>query len=136
VKQAAARGAAGSFEPLGACAVTGWQEGHGPTRSPARISLDLVGDFLKFTGMKLRLEEIDLAETTEQLASRVSLRSLVGFLEGKTRVRDALIELLQCSELEAENIVDTLIAQGYMRFGGDPLAVVDDGVWELRQPAQ
>lgn len=82
--------------------------------------------------MKLRPEDIDLAETTEQLGSRLSLRSLVGFLEGKTRVRDALVELLQCSELQAENIVDTLIAQGYMRFRGDPLAVVDDGVWELR----
>lgn len=86
--------------------------------------------------MKLRPEDIDLAETTEQLGARLSVRSLVGYLEGKTRVRDALIELLQCSELEAENIVDTLIAQGYMRFAGDPLAVVDDGVWQLRSQAE
>jgi hypothetical protein len=39
-----------------------------------------------------------------------------GMLEGKTVLREVTMSLLNCSELEAENVVDTLVARGFVRF--------------------
>jgi hypothetical protein len=35
-------------------------------------------------------------------------------------------EELNCSELEAEEIVDTLVERGFARYQGDPAAALDD----------
>ncbi|HVY25725.1 MAG TPA: hypothetical protein VHB79_04210 [Polyangiaceae bacterium] len=59
-----------------------------------------------------------MSQSLERLFhSRVVPGSL---LEGKTRLRDATASLLQCSQLEAENIVETLVARGFARFHQRP----------------
>ena len=37
-------------------------------------------------------------------------------LEGKTVLKEATMSLLSCSELDAENVVDTLVARGFAQF--------------------
>lgn len=75
---------------------------------------------------KLIVENVDLAELTESLRNRFSGAPPVGYLSGRTVLRDAVASQLECSELEAEDIVDTLVARGFIRYGGDPQADVDD----------
>jgi|HubBroStandDraft_2_1064218.scaffolds.fasta_scaffold546441_2 hypothetical protein len=80
----------------------------------------------------LAVEDVDLATLTESLRSRFARARPVGFLEGRTALRDATAEALDCSDLEAEDIVDTLIAQGFVRYEGDPQVEVDDArPWSL-----
>jgi hypothetical protein len=50
----------------------------------------------------------------------------VGYLDGRTALRDAVVEELRCSELEAEEIVDTLVARGFAHYEGNPAASIDD----------
>jgi alkylhydroperoxidase family enzyme len=58
-------------------------------------------------------EQVDLAETTERL--RALCGSVVqGAIVGRTLLRDAVVEELRCSELEAEALIDTLIARGFV----------------------
>jgi hypothetical protein len=80
----------------------------------------------------LSIEEVDLAELTEALRQRFSGAAPAGYLDGRTALRDAVVDQLGCSELEAEDIVDTLVAQGFARYEGDPSAAWDDGRgWSL-----
>lgn len=81
--------------------------------------------------MSFRPEDVDLADVTESLERELSGSSPVGYAEGKTTLRDLVVALLQCSELEAEQVVDTMVARGFLRFSGDPSAPVDDGVWSV-----
>ena len=75
----------------------------------------------------LDLEQIDLAELAKQLAERVPSGARRGALVGRTAFRDATVDALQCSELEAERLVDTLVAQHFLVFeAGSP------GAWRVR----
>jgi hypothetical protein len=76
--------------------------------------------------VRLPIEEVDLAELTASLRSRFAGAAPAGYLVGRTALRDAVTLELQCSELEAEEIVDTLVARGFVRYEGDPGAAVDD----------
>ena len=62
---------------------------------------------------ELELEQIDLATVTRQLRRRCG-EVVVGFVEGRTVLRDALVDQLDCSQLEAEDLVETLIARGFV----------------------
>jgi hypothetical protein len=74
-----------------------------------------------------------LAELTAALRARFGGAAPAGYLDGRTALRDAVAERLECSTLEAEEIVDTLVAQGFARYEGDPAAALDDGrSWSLR----
>jgi hypothetical protein len=64
-------------------------------------------------------ESVDLAELARKL-SDVFKSPPVGAVVGRTRLRDAVIAELGCSELEGEQIVDTMVARGF-------LAAVSDG---------
>ncbi len=44
----------------------------------------------------------------------------VGYLRGRSYFRDVIVAELGCSALEAEELVDTLENNGYIRFQGDP----------------
>jgi hypothetical protein len=80
----------------------------------------------------LVVEDVDLADLTERLRHRFEAAAPIGYLNGRTALRDAVASELDCSELEAENIVDTLIAQGFVRYGGDPrFELGDDRRWSL-----
>ena len=57
----------------------------------------------------------------------------VGYLRGKAKMRDALVDLHGFSQLEAESVVDTLELQGYLHFLGDPRAPSEaESRWDFR----
>lgn len=76
--------------------------------------------------MAISLEDLDLAELTRSLRERLAGCPPVGYLVGRTALRDAVTDELSCSELLAEEIVDTLVARGFVRYQGDPTAEGDD----------
>lgn len=79
----------------------------------------------------VRIEDIDLLEVAERLGRRIpELEPPVGYLRGRSYFRDVLVEELGCSDLEAEQLVDTLENNGYLRFSGDPsVRSRTDGRW-------
>jgi hypothetical protein len=83
--------------------------------------------------VRIPLEEVDLAELTASLHAHFAGAAPVGYLDGRTVVRDVVVSELDCSTLEAEEIVDTLVAQGFLRYEGDPIAALDDErSWSFR----
>lgn len=76
--------------------------------------------------MQVSIDDVDLAELTSRLQARFGGAAPVGYLDGRTALRDAVTEELGCSELEAEEVVDTLVAQGFVHYEGNPSAAVDD----------
>jgi hypothetical protein len=69
--------------------------------------------------MSSPLEEIDLAVLVRRAAERVPSTARVGALDGRTAFRDAVMDLLRCSALQAEDIVDTLVAREFLVFRDD-----------------
>jgi hypothetical protein len=61
-------------------------------------------------------EEIDLQRLARALRARFGERLEESYLDGRTLLRDAVVDHLVCSALEAEEIVDTLEAMGVIRF--------------------
>jgi hypothetical protein len=58
-------------------------------------------------------EVVDLARLASILRARCGGR-VEGSVVGRTVLRDAVSEHLQCSQLDAENIVDTMIGRGFI----------------------
>jgi hypothetical protein len=71
-------------------------------------------------------EDLDLNALVRQLASRFGGGAPVGYVRGKSALRGAVVEILRCSELEAEQLVDTLEARRLIRYEGDRSETVDD----------
>jgi hypothetical protein len=59
-------------------------------------------------------EAIDLAVLTSVLC-RVCGTSVAGAVMGRTRLRDEVGRHLGCSQMMSEMLVDTMIAQGFIR---------------------
>ncbi len=72
-------------------------------------------------------ESIDLEDIVQALRQAFGAR-IEGEVVGRTRLRDAVVDKLHCSELEAEQIVDTLIARGFVVRREAPDQPV---LWEL-----
>lgn len=68
----------------------------------------------------MNLDEIDLAELAQSLRERTPPGEPKGYLRGKAALRDMVRALLGCSELEAEDLVETMESRGYLRFEGNP----------------
>jgi hypothetical protein len=66
--------------------------------------------------VQITLDEVDLSALTSALARRFGRHLLASYLPGKTVMRDAVVEHLGCSAYEAEELVETLELQGYVRF--------------------
>ncbi|HEU4406459.1 MAG TPA: hypothetical protein VFS43_14435 [Polyangiaceae bacterium] len=81
--------------------------------------------------MKLHPEEVDLAELAQTLRGTFANEPPEGYLEGRTALRDAVLDRLSCSELEAEEVVDTMISQGFLRFTGNARGAFEGGVWRI-----
>jgi hypothetical protein len=81
--------------------------------------------------MKLNPEEIDLAELAQMLEPAVSGNPPAGYLEGRTALRDLLAERIGSSELEAEELIDTMVSRGFLRFSGDPSDSSPAGIWQV-----
>lgn len=78
-------------------------------------------------------EEIDLNELRRQLQQHFGEMPPAGYVRGKTELRAALVQILQCSELESEQLVDTLEARRMIRYDGDKREAVDnlESFWRL-----
>lgn len=70
-------------------------------------------------------EEIDLNELRRQLATHFGDAPPAGYVCGKGELRAAVVEILECSELEAEQLVDTLESLGMIRYEGDRSKGID-----------
>jgi hypothetical protein len=78
-------------------------------------------------------EEIDLRELAEELRASLHGAEPLGYLRGKALMRDALVKERGYSELEAEELIDTLELQGYLHFLGDPAKrSVADSHWDIQ----
>jgi hypothetical protein len=70
--------------------------------------------------VRLHVEEVDLDALTAALLERFAVAAPAGYLVGRTAIRDSVSGTLGCSDLEAEEIVDTMISRGFVRYDGDP----------------
>jgi len=79
------------------------------------------------------IEGIDLEELARKIRERIPPNEPpVGYLRGRSYFRDLLVHYLPCSEMEAEELVDTLEMNGYLHFEGDPSErSVADARWEV-----
>ncbi len=80
-------------------------------------------------------EEIDLNELRRKLRERFGGAAPRGYVRGKGELRVAVVELLGCSEAEAEQLVDTMEARGLIRYQGDARESVDqlENLWSLER---
>lgn len=66
------------------------------------------------------------------LKQRLSEGPALGYLRGKALMRDLLAQERGLSELEAEELVDTLELNGFLHFLGDPSErSVADAPWDI-----
>jgi hypothetical protein len=81
----------------------------------------------------LDLANIDLEELARAIRRHVPPNEPpVGYLRGRSYFRDVVAHELRCSDLEAEELVDTLEANGYLKFEGDPSQPsVADSRWNI-----
>jgi hypothetical protein len=71
-------------------------------------------------------EDIDLAEVAAALRQVFSDAPPLGYLQGRTALRDAVAVHLDCSLLQAEEVVDTMVSRGFLRYEGSSVEAVDD----------
>jgi hypothetical protein len=64
----------------------------------------------------LSVDEVDLATLTDALRERVGPTLQATYLRGKTLMRDVLARHLRCSDHQAEDLIETLELQGFIRF--------------------
>ncbi|HET7753037.1 MAG TPA: hypothetical protein VFK85_03930 [Anaeromyxobacteraceae bacterium] len=81
----------------------------------------------------MNLESVDLEQLAATIRNHVPPNDPpVGWLRGRSYFRDVIAHILHCSDLEAEDLVDTLEANGYLRFEGNPSErSVADSRWTL-----
>ncbi len=66
-------------------------------------------------------DRIDLAHLANLIREHIPAgEPPVGYLRGRSYFRDVLAHALRCSDVEAEQLVDTLEMNGYLHFTGDP----------------
>ena len=70
-------------------------------------------------------EKIDLNELRGKLRERFGGAAPRGYVRGKGELRVAVVDLLGCSEDEAEQLVDTMEARGLIQYEGDTRESVD-----------
>lgn len=75
----------------------------------------------------LDVEEVDLATLVDLVRARVG-DEVDGAVLGRTRMRDAAQDALDCSMVEAERIVDTIVLRGLVHLERDPLG---NAKWKL-----
>jgi competence protein ComEC len=97
-------------------------DGRRVRRVPAVSALDPLAIFRERTHpTEVSLEDIDLMDLAERIRRHIPIgEPPVGYLRGRSYFRDVIVHELGCSELEAEDLVDTLEMNGYLRFEGDP----------------
>lgn len=77
-------------------------------------------------------EDLDLEQLTRQLIEVLGSAEPKGYLRAKAQMRDALVLARGFSELEAEELIDTLELRGFLRFLGDTSERSQaDSRWEI-----
>ena len=64
----------------------------------------------------LDVEDVDLARLAESIRGRLGARLEASYLRGKSILRDAVVAELACSEVTAEELVETMELNGFVRF--------------------
>jgi hypothetical protein len=79
-------------------------------------------------------EDVDLATLATCLAGRFARDPPRGYVVGRSALRNAVADELHCSDLEAENLVDTMLGRGFLRFEGSATQRVDtlESVWKIK----
>jgi hypothetical protein len=78
-------------------------------------------------------EDLDLQALAGGLRTHLKQGEPVGYLRGKALMRDLLVREHGFSELEAEELVDTMEMQGLVHFLGDPNQRSEaDSHWDIR----
>lgn len=78
-------------------------------------------------------DDLDLQALTEDLKGMVHHHGPVGYLRGKSLMRDLLVEKKGFSQLDAEDLIDTLEMQGYLHFLGNTSERSEtDSPWEIK----
>lgn len=97
-------------------------DGRRVRRMPASSALDPLAILRERPqGSEVRIEDIDLLDLAERIRRHIPVgEPPVGYLRGRAYFRDVIVHELGCSELEAEDLVETLQMNGYLRFTGDP----------------
>ena len=65
-------------------------------------------------------EDLDLHALAEDLRASLRPGEAVGYLRGKSLMRDVLVHDRGFSELESEELIDTMEMRGFLHFLGDP----------------
>lgn len=83
------------------------------------------------------IDHLDLVDVAERLRRHIPANEPpVGYLRGRSYFRDVLGHEYGLSDLEAEELVDTLELHGYLRFLGDPAERSRaESRWEVGPPA-
>jgi hypothetical protein len=78
-------------------------------------------------------EDLDLKALAEELREKLRHTPPLGYLRGKSLIRDLLVKDHRLSELEAEELVDTMEMRGYLHYLGDPRerSHASDTPWEI-----
>lgn len=78
-------------------------------------------------------EGVDLKALAEELRDKLRHSPPQGYLRGKSLMRDVLVQEHRFSELEAEELVDTMEMNGYLHFLGNPRerSHASDTPWEI-----
>ena len=77
-------------------------------------------------------EGLDLEQITKQVIAILGPVEPKVYLRGKSQMRDAVVQGTGLSQLEAEELIDTLELRGYLKFLGDPSERSEaDSRWEI-----
>lgn len=78
-------------------------------------------------------EDTDLMQLAEALRHKLLHYPAHGYLRGKSLMRDVLVAEHRYSQLEAEELIDTMELNGYLHFLGDPTerSHASDTTWEI-----
>lgn len=78
-------------------------------------------------------EDLDLQRLTEELRNVLGDAEPKGYLRGKALMRNALVRTKGYSELESEELIDTLESRGFIHFLGDPASRSEaNSGWDLQ----
>lgn len=82
----------------------------------------------------MAIDDFDLGDVAERLRRHIPPNEPpVGYLRGRSYFRDVLVHELAISELEAEELVDTLEMNGFLKFTGDPAERSEaESRWDIR----
>lgn len=77
-------------------------------------------------------EDVDLGRLKAAFARRVSASAREGFVVGRTNLRDCAISELDCGAAMAEQLIDTMVVRGLIRYS-EPAEPGGHGMWLVSQ---